>query len=309
MTELEMIQKILAWQTAQSIGYEDEEDAKQHAALFTVDYDNNFCKALMIGSQYREYLNRDHWMIGDPWDEVVSGLLNTFVMEDYVEAVSLFFSEDAARKKLAKDRCFDTCDYMGIFQEKDGTLKAKWVHSVQYIFVEDEHMKAAYWVIEVDAYQRSQNALRYIAEHDQLTGLYNRHKMAELLTNRPNAIYILMDINEFKSINDTYGHMAGDDALKALAIRLEGIFHHRQNDLIFRLGGDEFLVVLLDGNELRAMKAMELMQDPIPVSGGFEISVSMGYAIGSEYRETVKRADTALYYVKEHGNSGFYKMQ
>ncbi|MCR5087890.1 MAG: GGDEF domain-containing protein [Oscillospiraceae bacterium] len=324
MNELAAIQKILAWQTARILGYEDENTAKNHAVLFHVDFDTGLFTPVMIGREFRNsLLPTEH---GGNWNEAVEVIIHNFVMDRYAEEAAVFFSEEAARKRFSKGRCYDSLDYLsgiGIpsaSRNETAGDTVKWTHCVQYLYEETpeqslcsstetrkNHLISWFWIMEVDSYQRNINALRFVARHDQLTGLYNRHMLSELVRDDTPGILILLDVNEFKSINDRYGHAAGDEALRALARRLETIFYYKQTDLIFRMGGDEFLVVMTDNDEERAIDCLRSLQEEI-VCGSIRFSVSAGYAVNeNDFRASLKRADAALYCVKENGRSGFMK--
>ena len=151
------------------------------------------------------------------------------------------------------------------------------------------------------------------ASHDALTGLLNRDyakmRIMERLADRPAGNYALaiLDLDYFKSANDTYGHMFGDQVLKFLAERMRhGI---RGGDIAARVGGDEFLIFL----EYKA--DLESTIDGIynRVNGGvyedFTISVSMGVAstemVEADYETLFRRADEALYVVKNSGKGHY----
>ncbi len=152
------------------------------------------------------------------------------------------------------------------------------------------------------------------ASHDALTGLVNRayaqKRIIERLEDRPAGRYAMaiLDLDYFKSANDTYGHMFGDEVLKFLAERLRHSI--RGGDIAARVGGDEFLIFLEYKDDLES--AIEGVYSR--VNGGvykdFTISVSMGVAsnqeAGSEYDGLFRCADQALYVVKHSGNKGRY---
>ncbi|MGI5893279.1 MAG: diguanylate cyclase domain-containing protein [Candidatus Merdivicinus sp.] len=160
------------------------------------------------------------------------------------------------------------------------------------------------------------------AMHDYLTGLYNRqafegivHKM--LLT-EPDTPFSLMfiDIDNFKQVNDTKGHLMGDQLLKQAAKTLSALL--RSTDVVARIGGDEFAVLLSGLGDRKVLQkkadaicaAFSKEMDPVYQSG---ISSSIGITIypddGSDYRLLLQKADTALYYVKNRGKgvSAFYQ--
>ena len=320
VTEFECVLKILAWQASKIVGYENEETAKKRAMLLMIDLDADTIKPMMIGEMFRGRLLK----VGESrkWSVIRDLVIDSYIREDYQKDARVFFSDDAARKRFAKNIYFDSFGFFSGFHaecEPQPIQGDRWTHCVQYLFEEEipgaagddgapvKHLFFCLWITEVDAYMRNQSALRYIAQHDQLTGLYNRHMLNELLQRDDPAILILMDINFFKSINDTYGHKVGDDALRVLSRRLEEVFYHKQNDLIFRLGGDEFLVVLLDADEQRAIECMEELQKEIRFDE-IAFTVSIGYSVNrDDLKAALKAADEALYRVKKNGRKGYLK--
>ncbi len=152
------------------------------------------------------------------------------------------------------------------------------------------------------------------ASHDALTGLLNRRyaqkRILERLEDRPDGRYALaiLDLDQFKQANDTYGHLFGDEVLKFLADRLR--YSIRGGDIAARVGGDEFLIFLEYKEDLES--AIERIYGRL--AGGryenFPISVSMGVAstamVGIDYETLFRCADQALYVVKHSGKKGRY---
>jgi diguanylate cyclase (GGDEF)-like protein len=163
-----------------------------------------------------------------------------------------------------------------------------------------------------------QQELERKALYDSLTQLANRslfHNRLEhaLKSRRPGVGVLLIDIDEFKAINDSHGHHAGDELLRAVADRLRGCL--REGDTAARLGGDEF-ALLLDrtGGEADAIAvAKRLLRDfdaRINVAGErVRVHVSLGIAVGSPGHdspdEMLRRADVALYEAKRRGKNQY----
>jgi diguanylate cyclase (GGDEF)-like protein len=160
-----------------------------------------------------------------------------------------------------------------------------------------------------------------MAYHDSLTGLPNRYLLLDRLEmviararrERSLAAVVFIDLDEFKEVNDTYGHETGDLLLVSVARRLTGLI--REQDTAARLGGDEFVLVL-DGffsreevNTFLARIHHDAFSEPFP-AGGRLLSVhgSMGVAIfpddGSTARELLVRADEEMYAVKWKSREG-----
>ena len=172
----------------------------------------------------------------------------------------------------------------------------------------------------VDAYNivRSQNEkvkekLAYEAEHDKLTNLYNRTGYASLYRTMrlSRTLYILMDIDGFKEINDKFGHDIGDRVLVKLADTLEANFPE-ENASIFRIGGDEFAILIenIDKEmDNSIVERVEKINSLLSVSKGkippFTLSIGIAHGDEDDTTDTLfKKADNALYEVKNTGKSG-----
>ena len=163
-----------------------------------------------------------------------------------------------------------------------------------------------------EANRKSKKRLIYEARHDQLTDLLNRNGYESLAQSidPSNSVLLLIDIDHFKSINDTYGHDVGDKVLELVADTLKANF--RENDYIFRFGGDEFAVIMQDADkncrELIVNKAARINESLSEKREGVPVvSVSVGVAFGKEESESqnlFKEADIALYRVKENKRGG-----
>ena len=157
--------------------------------------------------------------------------------------------------------------------------------------------------------KRSQEQLAYDASHDALTGLYNRsvfQNMQETVERRRNAL-IMADLDGLKQINDTYGHDAGDRAIKRVADLLRAAF--RAEDYVCRIGGDEFAVIMIHaGSELKELvsqkieeinRALKSSDDELP---GLSLSVGVAFSDRENPNGDIyKDADTALYRAKTSG--------
>ncbi|HEX5823361.1 MAG TPA: EAL domain-containing protein [Candidatus Limnocylindrales bacterium] len=158
--------------------------------------------------------------------------------------------------------------------------------------------------------------LSFQALHDPLTGLANRRlfteRLAEAIAARRDPAVLFLDLDDFKVINDTLGHAAGDEALIAVAERLRVSI--RPTDTPARLGGDEFGVLLLDcpradgvtGTATRLLRAMDA---PVLVQGRTtQLGMSIGMALSDAGRlniaEILRNADIAMYMAKTNGKGG-----
>ncbi|MBR4321372.1 GGDEF domain-containing protein [Treponema sp.] len=162
-------------------------------------------------------------------------------------------------------------------------------------------------IYELD--RRRAHILLKNAEYDALTGILNRRAYEEICQSsreqRMSIALLLIDMDNFKKINDTYGHAGGDAALKALAEILKDTF--RNGDYVARIGGDEFAAVLTDfkpeGFRIVTEKISFINEQLSRIENIRDVSVSVGIAFAAEgYNEELyKQADKALYAVKSSG--------
>ena len=169
-------------------------------------------------------------------------------------------------------------------------------------------------VTDVTERRRAQKALEYQALHDALTGLPNRVQLADRLrhalesaraANEQVAVLIL-DLDHFKEVNETFGHQAGDRLLEQVGPRLRSEL--RTEDMVARLGGDEFAVLLAKTDAtaatLTAARLLEVLERPFEVEGQhLDVAVSIGIAMspddGDDPDTLLRRADIALFVAKQ----------
>lgn len=160
--------------------------------------------------------------------------------------------------------------------------------------------------------KKNEKNLIFDAEYDALTGILNRRAYDQICKKcaeeKGKIALILIDLDNFKNINDTYGHSGGDTALKEVARLLRENF--KSDDYVCRIGGDEFAVIM---KELKAKAGEAILRKIRSINellAGIKelsnVSVSAGAALSDEgySKDLYEKADKALYYVKDHGRSG-----
>jgi diguanylate cyclase (GGDEF)-like protein/PAS domain S-box-containing protein len=201
----------------------------------------------------------------------------------------------------------------------DGRLITQQTHAVQDAFGKPV---GRMWIFEdVTTERRNADQLVYLAERDALTGLYNRHRFNEEMgrmladAQRSSSRLALMffDLDEFKYINDTFGHRAGDAMLIRVASEVGG--QVRRNEIFARLGGDEFAILVPDiSDEMLRILAERITRSIAQVRFQFEgqnlrLTCSCGIAVYPDHarntEDLVARADAAMYQAKEAGKNAW----
>jgi diguanylate cyclase (GGDEF)-like protein len=194
--------------------------------------------------------------------------------------------------------------------------------SVGAYSVEDGHWLQSFGDLLAAALDRdrSETLIRHQSMHDALTGLPNRtlfadrleHAFARAERDGAHVAVLLLDVDQFKTINDSLGHEAGDDLLVALSARLQQVT--RGSDTVARLGGDEFALVCEVESQDEAFAIAERIADaweqPIAVRAGGElfVSASIGIALASgrsSADQMLREADAAMYRAKDGGRGRF----
>ncbi len=201
------------------------------------------------------------------------------------------------------------------FQRKVGD-GYHWMKLVIHIFKErfSENLYALLYLKDINEEKKRELAREAAASHDPLTGVYNRKafsdKVIRYMTEEdaPSGALAILDLDDFKSINDTYGHLEGDNALKTLTQVLQATF--RRRDIIGRLGGDEFLVFIKDVTEQEILdKRMEQLCETLHRADKIPLTCSVGIALvhpeGFSYEKSLDQADNALYHSKAHGKDRY----
>ncbi|MBL8473862.1 MAG: EAL domain-containing protein [Rhodocyclaceae bacterium] len=206
-------------------------------------------------------------------------------------------------------------------RRKDGTVFPAWE---SLAVVRDTDGQVSHYVCafsDISAMRQAEDRLNHLAHHDQLTGLPNRllfadrmdHAIEQALRKGARCALLFLDLDDFKQVNDTLGHDAGDLLLKTVAARIKTAA--RASDTPARLGGDEFVVILDDiahpeDAAVLARKLLETVAQPVLLGAEtVTVKTSMGIAIypddGGDRHALLKAADTAMYSAKQQGRNRF----
>lgn len=184
--------------------------------------------------------------------------------------------------------------------------------------------KICFWGSNLTAIIHAQKELKYLAYHDKVTGLKNRsafyEQIQQMIVEHDRkkdltfSAVLFCDLDNFKTVNDTLGHDAGDFVLKSTAQRMQSCL--RQADQIFRIGGDEFIILLKNVENgfdagFVAEKVIQVLSAPITINQTIVdyLTVSIGIALypkdANHTDELISAADTAMYKAKMKGKNNF----
>ncbi|MBC7918686.1 MAG: EAL domain-containing protein, partial [Rhodoferax sp.] len=174
---------------------------------------------------------------------------------------------------------------------------------------------------QVEKYEISQQHLTHLSQHDSLTGLPNRsfererteQAISHARRTHSRVAFLFVDLDNFKAINDSLGHAAGDHFLKQVANRLR--MSVRESDIVSRHGGDEFVIALTEVGDAQdisaaATKILDCLTQPIAlketeVVTSCSIGISMFPDDGSDYESLLRCSDIAMYQAKESGRNAY----
>ncbi len=207
------------------------------------------------------------------------------------------------------------------FRMKDRMNEFIWCQAMGKTIYDDEKrpIRVIGKIVNVDSQKRELEALEYKATRDPLTGVYNKEvtikKIDKYINGNRNGKHILMfiDFDDFKKVNDNFGHLLGDKILIYVIARIKALF--TEGEIIGRIGGDEFVVFAggisnmedIMGKAEALVKALDTIYHEnnmlIPISGS--IGIATYPEDGMHYEQLIQCADKALYRVKEHGKNNY----
>ncbi len=202
------------------------------------------------------------------------------------------------------------------FRLRDQSGEYRWLHARQIIHFEGTRPYFVTMMIRnTDSEHKKQEELRVKAERDPLTGLYNKGHSREVIGEAlavpdTKKALLVLDMDGFKKVNDNLGHLFGDAVISDMALSLADVFE--SSDILGRMGGDEFVVLMRDAESCEAITARcerlrEELRRSFEYGDGLSLKVSgsIGIALspehGTDYDELFARADAALYEAKKRG--------
>ncbi|PKL09400.1 MAG: hypothetical protein CVV51_04090 [Spirochaetae bacterium HGW-Spirochaetae-7] len=295
--------------------YYVEGEAKSNSRI-DVDSDSSFAawafknrKAVLIADkekEYRNYLSRPSTHQGAPSQSVVCMPLSIEDRAIGVMTLQNYLPHAYSPRHLAFVEAL--APYVGIAMD-NAIIHAR-LEDLNHV-LSDEKRRL----------ERATLKISHLANHDSLTGLPNRRLLFELMGKAVETArrtggkvgVVFMDLDDFKPINDRFGHAAGDSALIAMSERVRGLV--RASDIVARIGGDEFVTVITNVKsrhdiELVAQKVLEECSVPLSFSGSScPLGMSMGISVfpddGESIDELVNKADSAMYRVKHQEKNAY----
>ncbi|OGP16279.1 MAG: hypothetical protein A2V21_312080 [Deltaproteobacteria bacterium GWC2_55_46] len=210
--------------------------------------------------------------------------------------------------------------WRGVLKNKTRYSRHYWCNTVISPVKDQDGNIINYLTVQEDITEKraSEEKIKYLAFHDEMTDLLNRSRFIYLFAERllsshedkEPGVLMMLDIDHFKSINDSYGHGLGDEILRSVSRLLKKALHDEES-ILGRLGGDEFAIYLPSIDEKKGIVTAEKIREQIEGfrSGNipFRLSVSLGMVIypvhGSTVSELFTKVDAAMYRAKELGRN------
>ncbi|MCR4600934.1 MAG: GGDEF domain-containing protein [Clostridia bacterium] len=282
------------------VGYKNVVQALSgvYLAAMHINLSDGEISSMLLPVEARKYIGA----VDRKYDAAKDVVIEHFVAEEYRLQMSYFMDLSTLADRL-RDNRYISMDYIG--------TEGKWRSMIFTAAQIDEEgvVKQVLLAIEdTHAEKNRQSDLEYQVEHDALTGLLNRSAY-EKYTNLYKGteiplVFMLIDINKFKQINDTYGHEVGDAVLRDFADALSS--HFDSSDLVMRIGGDEFCVLLSGYDQMKpetltdiVERVNNVMRKGTEKRPATSVSAGITYSAAGFREDTYKNADRALYKAKE----------
>lgn len=251
-----------------------------------------------------------------PFDEALSIIADKQIKEEFRRRYLDMFAPASVLEAYARGEDSLTYDFMNTVDGETYT----WMRINAHLFTwsEDGSVRMLVYRQDIDEEKRREHAMIEQMQRDSLTGLYNKAATQEHIRTKlasapeESFAFLILDIDDFKSVNDRFGHSAGDTVLAQFAQTVGGRF--RREDVVGRIGGDEFVAFLpMDDAASAEKKAAELVEalrmDIETDTGTCSLSASIGVAFvpdsGRDFETLYRHADRALYQAKACGKNRY----
>lgn len=256
---------------------------------------------------------------GTPFDRAIVIIAEHIAPDDrqgYLDT----FAPDAVLAAMRAGRDNLTYEFRSMVDETTW----QWVRVYAHLFLwdDDESVRMLVYRQNIDDEKQREARLFEQMQHDSLTGLFNKAATQSTISARladdPDRSYafFILDIDDFKSVNDRYGHRAGDEVLSRFGATVRAQF--RSEDIVGRIGGDEFVAFAPFGSvqaaEAKADELVKALRFSVPTDAGacsLSASVGVAFAVGAttDFDTLYRHADKALYRVKGAGKNGFARYE
>ena len=319
---LENENKNIAWQL----------ECSEKLYRYLVDSSPDIIYTLNDEGRFTFINDRAQQLLGLPPSDLIGKHYSELVHEEDLERARYVFNERRVGQRASRNVELRLKSYLNEDQELtfENTLMTISFNSMGMYSVGDEPTQREFFgtygvARDITERKRAEAMISYQAYHDILTDLPNRVLFKDRLglaviqakRNQNELAVMFIDLDRFKLVNDTLGHVKGDELLQQVSSRLKNCL--RRGDTLARLGGDEFTVVLPELHdkvdaEVIADKFVETFRQPFILENNeFHVSASIGIAVypedGESIDELLRHADIAMYHVKSQGKNGhaFYE--
>jgi diguanylate cyclase (GGDEF)-like protein/PAS domain S-box-containing protein len=315
--KLEAENRYIAWQL----------ECSEKLYRYLVDSSPDIVYTLNAEGHFTFVNDRTHQLLGFQREELIGKHYSVLVHEDDLERARYVFNERRVGERASRNvelrlKCFNSDATERAFEN---TLVTIAFNSMGMYALDPEARKKTFFgtygvARDITDRKRAEELISYQAYHDILTDLPNRVLFRDRLElaliqarrNKDELAVMFVDLDRFKLVNDTLGHMKGDELLQQVAGRLKATL--RGGDTLARLGGDEFILLLPDLRNRQdaamiADKFLECLQQPFYLdSREVHVSASIGIAVypvdGETIDDLIRHADIAMYQVKAVGKNG-----
>lgn len=276
----------------------------------------------LIGLGSWEYDPATHLTIWSPQMFKIHGLDSKEAVPEFSSLVNMIHPEDREKwiksnEAVSKQGTFSPFEFRII--HPDG--QCRWVLAYEAQSIDQSNAKKKFYgtLLDITERKKMEMELEFLATTDCLSGVYNRRMILEIAGrefalvkrySRPLSL-LMMDIDHFKSVNDEYGHQAGDEVLKGISEECRNFV--RKPDIIGRIGGEEFLILLPETGKEDAMLMANRLREAIATcrftfqNQNVYVTVSIGMTLclpeDKTLDEVIRRSDKALYKAKNAGRN------
>lgn len=269
-------------------------------------YKFNITKGIVDDEVTRNYLKEDGFYISENYDDIIKNASEMILEKSFRKEFVFEFSRERIETIFKKGQNLFTFEYL---RDIDG--KCQWYKDICHIFEVNNEIKILILIENIDIRKKYEQQVIEESKKDSFTGLMNKKSTEEeinyiLKTENKNHGLFVIDIDNFKQINDENGHDFGDEVIKLVATKIKNSF--REIDVVGRVGGDEFIGFLYDvkGQKNLENKAYEIIKRVSEIKYGITLSIGITVSqSGETYKDMFRRADKILYEVKKGGRNGY----